>query len=339
MWGEQKAYENRYTAWRASAQHPGMFRRVAVVGEENGRLALRMFNAGHRRFGTCRMARGLDTAREFIATRLSGRNNGPLRTDISTLIDYPRFRSQPDPTSGRPVEQDWLLLDVDSQRAGTVILPELLSQYLDRRLPLAVSRGGGIPRESFRGDLRDRLRPGVLVCGTTAGERNPVRSATAGPGPRAWTTSRRAGPGRLERFRTRPLAALGVAAKWFARNHRSQRPPPRIWRFPEASCFCCSPPAPRWRSSREERSGWPRWRWNSSRAFRMNCARRSPSFEPRRSICAARWRRTRRRWNAMVRSSSRKASAWARSSSRSCASPAPRPAAWCRNASRFPSPA
>src|ERR1700732_399917 len=37
--GRQKAYESRYMAWRASAPHPRLFRRVAVVGEENGRVA------------------------------------------------------------------------------------------------------------------------------------------------------------------------------------------------------------------------------------------------------------------------------------------------------------
>src|ERR1700687_2138622 len=41
--GRQKAYESRYAEWRASAAHSRLFRRAAVVGEENGRVALRMF--------------------------------------------------------------------------------------------------------------------------------------------------------------------------------------------------------------------------------------------------------------------------------------------------------
>src|SRR5512141_792454 len=38
--GRQKAYERRYQEWRASAAHRRLFRRLAVVVEENGGLAL-----------------------------------------------------------------------------------------------------------------------------------------------------------------------------------------------------------------------------------------------------------------------------------------------------------
>src|SRR6185503_18642068 len=43
--GRLEAYENRYREWRASAAHPRLFRRVAVVSQENARLVLRIFNA------------------------------------------------------------------------------------------------------------------------------------------------------------------------------------------------------------------------------------------------------------------------------------------------------
>src|SRR5579864_2851285 len=120
--GRQKAYESRYSEWRASAPHPRLFRRVAVVDEENGRLAPRMFNAETGALELVEWPADWMPARDFIAARLAGRNNAPPRAD--TLIDYPRFRSQPDPGPGRPIEEDWLLLDVDSNYAGTVILPE-----------------------------------------------------------------------------------------------------------------------------------------------------------------------------------------------------------------------
>src|SRR5678809_458451 len=43
--GRQKAYETRYREWRASSPHARLFRRAAVVAQENDRLVLRMFDA------------------------------------------------------------------------------------------------------------------------------------------------------------------------------------------------------------------------------------------------------------------------------------------------------
>jgi signal transduction histidine kinase len=136
--GKQKAYESRYREWHAAAVHPRIFRRMAVVGEENGRLALRMFNPDTGALELSEWPADWTAAKEAIATRISDnnsggnarRNNGPLRLANPTLIDFPRFLPQPDPAAGRGEEQDWLLLDVDTKVAGEVILPELLAQYL-----------------------------------------------------------------------------------------------------------------------------------------------------------------------------------------------------------------
>ena len=126
--GRQKAYESRYGEWRASAAHPRMFRRIAVAAQENSRLVLRMFNPDAGALEPVEWPADWIATKEFIGARLAGgnaRNNG-----TSTLIDFPRFLSQRDPTAGRGTEQDWLLLDLDSKRAGEVILPELLAQQL-----------------------------------------------------------------------------------------------------------------------------------------------------------------------------------------------------------------
>src|SRR5258705_7932728 len=42
--GRQKAYENRYREWRASAPHPELFRRIAMAYSEDGRAVLRSLN-------------------------------------------------------------------------------------------------------------------------------------------------------------------------------------------------------------------------------------------------------------------------------------------------------
>jgi len=161
--GRRKAYEKRYSDWRASAPHPRLFRRAAVAGEENGKLALRMFNAETGALETAEWPADWTAARDFVAARLSGRNNGPLRIEDSTLIDYPRFLNQPDPGPGRGGEQDWLLLDVDSNYAGGVILPELLSQHLADDF-----------RSQYRVEVVVRANPSELIFGTDSRQASPA---------------------------------------------------------------------------------------------------------------------------------------------------------------------
>ncbi|MCU1335493.1 MAG: sensor histidine kinase [Bryobacterales bacterium] len=155
--GRQKAYENRYNQWRASAMHPRLFRRIAVAGEENGRLALRLFNAETGALELAEWPADWTPVREFVVARLAGRDNGPLRTDDSTLLDIPRFRGRPEP--GRGGEQDWLLLDVDSNYAGGVILPELLAQHLTEDF-----------RSQYRVEVVVRANPSDLIFGTDSGQ-------------------------------------------------------------------------------------------------------------------------------------------------------------------------
>jgi len=185
--GREKAYESRFAEWRASAAHPHLFRRAGVVSQENGRLVLRMFNADTGALEPAEWPSDWITARDFMAARLAGRANGPLRTENSTLVEVPRFRAQPDPGAARLAEQDWLLLDVDGQRAGAVILPDLLSQYL---------------REDFRSQYRvgvvSRTNPSEMIFATDSGHASasqaqasvtlldsprPNRGRGPGPGP------------------------------------------------------------------------------------------------------------------------------------------------------------
>ena len=188
--GRQMAYEIRYSQWRASAVHPRLFRNVAVVVEENGRLTLRVFNTQTGALEPAEWPADWTPAREFIAGRIAGRN--PPRIENSTLIDYPRFPSQPDPGPVRGGELDWLLLDVDSNYAGGVILPELLAQHLTEDF-----------RAQYRVEVVVRANPSELIFGTDSGQAPSSASAAQatatlfdtprpprgrGPGP--------AGPGR-----------------------------------------------------------------------------------------------------------------------------------------------
>jgi signal transduction histidine kinase len=156
--GRQKAYENRYTAWRAAAAHPRLFRGIAVADEENGRLALRLFNAQTGALEPAGWPGEWTSTREFIASRIAGtsvgRNNGPVGAEMSTLIDYPRFRAS-ESGQGRAEELDWLLLDVDSNYASEAILPELLTQHLMEDF-----------RSQYRVDVVMSADPSKVIFGT-----------------------------------------------------------------------------------------------------------------------------------------------------------------------------
>ncbi|MBZ5636264.1 MAG: HAMP domain-containing histidine kinase [Acidobacteriia bacterium] len=156
--GRQKAYESRYSAWYASAPHRGVFRRVAVVAPGNGRLDLRMFNRETGALEPAEWPADWITMRDFVAARLSG-SNAP-RPENFTLIDYPRFRGQPDPGTGRPEEQDWLFLDVDNKYVSEAILPDLFAQFFTDDL-----------RSQYRVEVVSRVNPAELIFATDSGHR------------------------------------------------------------------------------------------------------------------------------------------------------------------------
>jgi signal transduction histidine kinase len=191
--GSQKAYETRYLAWRASATHPRLFRRAAMVGQENGRLVLRMFNTGTGALETAEWPADWIAARDFVTARLAGnnvgRNNGPQRADNSTLIDYPRFLSPPDPNSPRGPEVDWLLLDLDSRYVAEAIIPELLTQYFTEdfgpQYRVEVAARGNPSKLIFATDASNALSAAgsALATATLFDPPRGGRGRGAGPGP------------------------------------------------------------------------------------------------------------------------------------------------------------
>ena len=155
--GRVKAYESRYSQWKSTAPHPRMFRRAALVIPEDDRLVLRMFHADTGVLEPAEWPADWIAARDFITARLDGRN--PLRPENSTLIDFPRFRSPLDPNAGRGDEQDWLLLDLDTERARAAILPELLAQFLNEDF-----------RSQYRVEVASRANPSQLIFATDPGK-------------------------------------------------------------------------------------------------------------------------------------------------------------------------
>lgn len=151
-WGPEKAYELRYAAWRSSALHPPLFRRIALVNIETGGLGLKMLNRETGQLETAAWPEEWIPVRDSLAERLAGRGNGPPRLDSSTLIDVPRFNNRVPDRGVRQGELDWLLLDVDRDYAGSVLLPELLAPHL-----------GDDFRSQYRVEVSDRANPSDLI--------------------------------------------------------------------------------------------------------------------------------------------------------------------------------
>ena len=155
--GREKAYESRYSQWKSTAAHPRMFRRAALVIPEHDRLVLRMFQPSTAVLEPAEWPPDWVAMRDFIAARVAGRN--PLRPENETLIDFPRFPSPLGPNAGRGDDQDWLLLDLDAERARSVILPELLAQYLNEDF-----------RSQYRVEVASRANPSQLIFATDPGK-------------------------------------------------------------------------------------------------------------------------------------------------------------------------
>jgi signal transduction histidine kinase len=150
--GPEKAYELRYTAWRSSALHPLLFRRIALVNIETGGLGLKMLNRETGRLEAAPWPEDWIPARDSLSERLAGGGNGPPRINSSTLIDVPRFRGRAPDRGVRQAELDWLLLDVDRDYAASVLLPELLAPHL-----------GDDFRSQYRVEVSDRANPSDLI--------------------------------------------------------------------------------------------------------------------------------------------------------------------------------
>jgi hypothetical protein len=68
------------------------------------------------------------------------------------LVDVPRFRGRPPDRGVRQGELDWLLLDVDRDYAGSVLLPELLAPHLGEDF-----------RSQYRVEVADRANLSDLI--------------------------------------------------------------------------------------------------------------------------------------------------------------------------------
>ena len=172
--------------WRASAPHP-----LSVPAARSGE---------HREWRACLAdARSRERAcsnpptwpedwvpaRDFFTERLAGRNNGPPRIDS---LDVDRRSPIPRPSRFRlwkgrrraAGELDWLLLDVDRDYAGAVLLPELLAPHLGddfhSQYRVEVTDRTNSSGTSFTGAIQlHALRP-------SSGSRDDVRSHSAESG-------------------------------------------------------------------------------------------------------------------------------------------------------------
>jgi signal transduction histidine kinase len=160
--GRERAYERRYTQWKDSTNHPRLFSRIALVWPEDGELFLRMLNLDSGVLVPADWPPSWSVVKERLYARLRNGPGRPMRPiEDTVVIDVPRFRGfdggRP-PGFGRPGEQDWLLVEVDTRYIARDVLPDLLAQHL-----------GGHYKADYQIEVFARSNPAALIFPPQAG--------------------------------------------------------------------------------------------------------------------------------------------------------------------------
>ncbi len=134
MRGGDTDYLSRLAAWQESGRHIGMLRSAFVARPEKGDMRLLRLNPETQTEEAIPWPGEWEGMRRQMLARLAGergRGGVVVRGDL-TLIDLPRFTRSSGfgPGGPGPVEQEWVLLDMDAQYLTTVLVPELLARHL-----------------------------------------------------------------------------------------------------------------------------------------------------------------------------------------------------------------
>jgi signal transduction histidine kinase len=160
--GDEKAYELRYAKWRESGRYKGFFRHIALVVPKDGSLAFRMLDLNKGTFQDASWPDTWQSMKTRLEARISAepfarpRSPGQFVED-SVVLDIPRFVFPDGPGAGfgerlrerrelrtppaRPVNRDprrrmemeWLLVELDPDYLGSMVIPELLKRSLGTR--------------------------------------------------------------------------------------------------------------------------------------------------------------------------------------------------------------
>jgi len=137
----EKIYGARVAQWRESTRHDRLFRRIAVAVPEANTVELWMFDFSRNAFSPAEWPPTWKRIRERLTARLAGEPGGPRRvfggpaeTELATLA-IPRMQFPPPEAAEpmrreRPVELDWLVVELDLEYIRAGLIPELLQRHL-----------------------------------------------------------------------------------------------------------------------------------------------------------------------------------------------------------------
>jgi signal transduction histidine kinase len=127
--GVQDAHASRFTA--APADTRAVFSRIALARPVNGNVELLMLDPEKSRFRSHEWPAEWSSMQNALKRRVAGLGPPPMETGL--VFEIPRFRSND--RRGRQFgplgEEDWLLLELNSQYVLKRLLPSLLDEYLD----------------------------------------------------------------------------------------------------------------------------------------------------------------------------------------------------------------
>ncbi|MCC6369124.1 MAG: HAMP domain-containing histidine kinase [Bryobacterales bacterium] len=160
--GDEKAYELRYAKWRDSGRYKGFFRRIALAAPRNGNLTFRLLDLDKGTFQDAPWPDAWQSTQTRLEARISAEPfsrprppgqfvEDPLVLDIPRFVfpDGPgpgfgeRFRERRElraPSAGpanrdprRRLEMEWLLVELDPEYLGSMVVPELFKRSLGAR--------------------------------------------------------------------------------------------------------------------------------------------------------------------------------------------------------------
>jgi len=172
--GAEKAYAAQYARWRDS--HDRVFSRIALAIPKNGELVVYHLDLATAQFKPGELPAEWSQMRDRMRAREGGgRGPGPGRgfgqrdqRSDSLLIEMPRFANTQDgPGPPRPIEQEWLLAELNVEYARTVLLPELLHRYLG---------GGG--KLDYQAEVVAAANPSHIIFQSTPGQAGKLNGST-----------------------------------------------------------------------------------------------------------------------------------------------------------------
>jgi signal transduction histidine kinase len=125
--GREEAYGSRFGSWRENARHPELLKAEALAIPDNGALTLRMLDFDRREFRTAEWPSSWSGMRERLMGRLDGRFAPPIDRG-GMLMEMPRFGARRG--EGPPVEQEWLIIELDPTYVRNTLIPQLVQRHL-----------------------------------------------------------------------------------------------------------------------------------------------------------------------------------------------------------------